>query len=120
MMKNIILIFLLIFTTGLFAQQPTENEQRKPDLKFLPLAILTGFMSYDYFKDANFYNNEINRIKKIDPDIDLSNYESIKNRKNVMGIIFGVATLANIVFSLHGHKVQAKADNNRLSLIFHL
>lgn len=74
----------------------------KREISLLPLltvSIAFGFLAYDNFSESSDIQKQIDNLKLISNNIDVSSWESIKNRKTLVGISSLVAAIITGFFS---------------------
>jgi hypothetical protein len=98
-------------------ETPTKKKVFEyPNLKLLPISVLSIALSVDYLMDANKIDEDIDDIKKIYPKQDVSSMEGERNRKRLLGITFSLVGLVNTLISIQS--VEVSASPNSLSVSY--
>src|SRR5208283_4621215 len=84
-----------------------------PNMKFLPISILSFGLAWDYFAQTSDLGNAIDQAKKLNPNTDTSNLESQQPRKTILGVTFIAVGVINAIISFE--VVEVKASPNSLS-----
>ncbi len=88
-----------------------------PNKNLWPVSVLASILTWDFLADAGEMQEDIDEIKKNFPDSDTSRMESVKNRKQIFGILCGVLGLANAIYAATPVKVELK--DNMVNLSYH-
>ena len=88
------------------------------NLKLLPVSIIAGMLSYDYFEAANDISDSISKQKDIDPNSDVSNLESRKSRARFFAFGFAIVGVVNAVFAFTPVNVEVSKNSVNLSYNF--
>ncbi len=102
-------IFAVLFlSVVVFAQPAPSMNFSKPDstysgagnLKLLPISFLSLLLSLDAVGDANDLTNQINDIRRIDKDADVSRLTSIRKRKRIYAAGFAILAVVNGIIAI--------------------
>lgn len=107
------------------SQPPPTSRTVFPNLKYLPLSLLFAGLSWDFFEDVSSLNSEIDLFKKMDKafpddgyDDVISDLETHRTRKTVLGVVFAAAGIVDIIISFKSIEVDLTSDRMTLSYNF--
>lgn len=119
------LIFLLLTSLSVYSQSASVLFQKNIQtsvatnrhLEFLPIAIISALLSWDYFKEADKLADQINELHKNNPEFDTSRLKNDRLRKNIIGCALAITTISFTIYSTKKHEIKIK--NNQVHFSYH-
>ena len=99
------------YINGIYLTQKEKKQLVYPNIKLLPISFIAFALSYDYLKDANELQDNIDKLS--DPPKSLKRK---KTRLTSMGTIFLVSGIINTFISFN--RIELYAEPNELWLSY--